>query len=290
MDLNTFSIVAHCEAEDAWGVAVASKFPAVGAVVPWAQAGAGAVATQSYAKLGFGPDGLALMRDGLSAEAALGRLLELDDKRASRQVALVDQRGNVAAYTGADCHEWAGHKTGKGFSVQGNLLAGEAVLDAMATGFAQSEGELADRLVAALRAGEHAGGDRRGKQSAAVLVVRAGGGYGGDNDRYLDLRVDDAEEPVRQLIELVKMHHLYFQPSKPEDIIRIDSDIASELQAIMIAQGYMTGEINGDWDEVCQQVFFMLIGNENLEMRWNLPQHRHAIDRAVLDYLRERFG
>ncbi len=288
--VNTFSIVAYCEDENAWGVAVASKFPAVGAVVPWARADAGAVATQAYAKLGFGPDGLALMSSGLSADAALRRLLEDDDGRETRQVALVDGRGGLAVHTGAECHEWAGHKMGAGFSVQGNLLAGEAVIDAMAAGYMQAQGELADRLTAALRAGEHAGGDKRGKQSAAVLVVRPAGGYGGDNDRYLDLRVDDAVEPVRQLIELVKMHHLYFQSSKPEDIIRIDSDIARELQAIMIAQGYMTGEVNGDWDEVCQQVFFMLIGNENLEMRWNPSQHRKTIDRVVLEYLRERFG
>ena len=120
----------------------------------------------------------------------------------------------MAAHTGADCHDWAGHKTGAGFSVQGNLLAGEAVIEAMATGYTQADGELADRLVAALRAGEYAGGDKRGKQSAAVLVVRPGGGYGGDNDRYLDLRVDDAVEPVQRLEELVRMHHLYFQPAK----------------------------------------------------------------------------
>ena len=290
MSINTFSIVAHCDSEEAWGVAVSSKFPAVGALVPWAEARVGAVATQSYAKVGFGPEGLALMRGELSADEALSQLLEADDQRESRQVALVDGRGGVAAHTGRDCHEWAGHKTGKGYSVQGNLLAGEAVIDAMATSFMQADGELADRLVAALRAGEFAGGDRRGKQSAAVLVVRHAGGYGGDNDRYLDLRVDDASEPVQQLTELVKMHHLYFQPAKPEDILRIDNEIASELQAMMIKQGYMTGEINGDWDEVCHQVFSMLIGNENLEMRWNLQQNRNSIDRVILDYLRERFG
>ena len=290
MNINTFSIVAHSESEDAWGVAVSSKFPAVGAVVPSARAGVGAVATQAYAKMSFGPDGLALMSEGLAAGAALSQLLAADEQRETRQVALVDSSGGVAAHTGRDCNDWAGHKSGNGFSAQGNLLAGEAVVEAMATSFTLAEGELADRLVAALRAGEYAGGDRRGKQSAAVLVARPAGGYGGDNDRYLDLRVDDAEEPVQRLIELVKMHHLYFQPSKAEDIIRIDSDIASELQAMMIKQKYMTGEINGRWDEVCQQVFFMLIGNENLEMRWTPEQNRHSIDRAVLDYLRERFG
>lgn len=290
MAVCTFSIVAHCQDEGAWGVAVASKFPAVGALVPWARAGVGAVATQAYAKFGFGPVGLRLMGEGMNAEAALGHLLAEDPGAASRQVALVDGNGGVAAHTGADCHAWAGHKPGAGFSVQGNLLAGEAVLDAMANGYRQSQGELADRLVAALRAGEYAGGDRRGRQSAAVLVARHNGGYGGDNDRYLDLRVDDHEQPVGRLLELVDMHHLYFQPAKAEDLIRIDSDIASELQAILIEQGYMTGQVNGDWDEVCQQVFFLLIGNENLEMRWNPQRNRQSIDRVVLDYLRERFG
>lgn len=290
MPIHTFSIVACDAAEEAWGVAVSSKFPAVGAVVPWARAGVGAVATQSYAKIGFGTDGLNLMADGRSAEDALSELLAADDGRETRQVALVDCSGGVAAHTGGDCHDWAGHKIGAGFSVQGNLLAGEAVVDAMATGYLQAEGELADRLVAALRAGEYAGGDKRGKQSAAVLVVRPGGGYGGDNDRYLDLRVDDAAEPVQRLDELVRMHHLYFQPAKDEDILRIDRDISCELQAMLIKQGYMTGEVNGDWDEVCQQVFFMLIGNENLEMRWSPEQNRFSIDRVVLDHLRERFG
>ena len=290
MHIHTFSIVAHSPDEDAWGVAVSSKFPAVGAVVPWAQAGVGAVATQSYAKMSFGPDGLALMSEGISAGDALIRLLEMDEGRETRQVAFVDAQGQVAAHTGSECHDWAGHKAGDGFSVQGNLLAGEAVVDAMAQGFSRAEGELADRLAAALRAGENAGGDRRGKQSAAVQVARPNGGYGGDTDRYLDLRVDDAEEPVKGLIELVRLHHLYFQPPRLEDRIRIDDEIASELQAMMISQGYMTGEINGVWDEVCQQVFWMLIGNENLEMRWSPQENRHSIDRVALEYLRQRFG
>ncbi len=290
MSIHTFSIVAHCPEENAWGVAVASKFPAVGAVAPWARAGVGAVATQSYAKLGFGPDGLALMNEGLSAADALSRLLEADEGRETRQVALVDARGDVAAHTGGECHDWAGHKTGAGFSVQGNLLAGEEVIDALAASFTRAEGELADRLVAALRAGENADGDKRGKQSAAVHVVRPNGGYGGDNDRYLDLRVDDAAEPVADLAALVKLHHLYFQPPGAGDTIRIDEDIARELQAILIEQGYMTGEVNGVWDEVCQQVFWLLIGNENLEMRWTPAKNRRTIDRIALEYLRQRFG
>ncbi len=290
MSIHTFSIVAHCAEEKAWGVAVASKFPAVGAVVPWAQAEVGAVATQSYAKLSFGPDGLALMSEGLSAADALSRLLREDAERETRQVALVDAQGRVAVHTGSECLAWAGHQIGDGFSVQGNLLAGEAVIEAMATGFLRADGELADRLTAALRAGEKAGGDKRGKQSAAVQVLRPNGGYGGDNDRYLDLRVDDAEAPVADLIKLLGLHHLYFQPPRAEDAIWIDEAIARELQAIMIKQGYMTGEINGVWDEVCLPVFRLLIGNENLEMRWTPEKNRNSIDRVALEYLRQRFG
>ena len=290
MKINTFSIVAYSEDEAAWGVAVASKFPAVGAVVPWARADAGAVATQSYSKIGYGPDGLNLLDQGASAPEALSSLLVADENASVRQVAMVDAQGQVAAHTGGDCHDWAGHKTGNGYSVQGNLLADEGVIEAMASGFLTSEGELADRLVRALRAGEVAGGDRRGKQSAAVQVVRVNGGYGNDNDRYLDLRVDDAQEPVLALMDLVQLHHLYFQTAKAEDLLPIDDVIARELQTVLIAQGYMTGEINGVWDEVCQQVFWMLIGNENLEMRWTLEKNRRSIDRVVLEYLRKRYG
>ena len=290
MNINTFSIVAYSEDEAAWGVAVASKFPAVGAVVPWARADAGAVATQSYSKIGYGPDGLDLLEKGASAPEVLSSLLAADENASVRQVAMVDAQGQVAAHTGGDCHDWAGHKTGNGYSVQGNLLADAGVIEAMASGFLASEGELADRLVRALRAGEVAGGDRRGKQSAAVQVVRVNGGYGNDNDRYLDLRVDDAQEPVLALMDLVQLHHLYFQTAKAEDLLPIDDVIARELQTVLIAQGYMTGEINGVWDEVCQQVFWMLIGNENLEMRWTLEKNRRSIDRVVLEYVRKRYG
>ncbi len=290
MEIQTFSIVAHCVDEGAWGVAVASKFPAVGAVVPWARAGAGAVATQSYAKMGFGPAGLELMGEGLSAETALSQLLAADAGRETRQVALVDAKGAAAAHTGADCHAWAGHLLGDGFSAQGNLLAGEAVIKAMAAGYQRARGELADRLVAALLAGEQAGGDRRGKQSAAVLVARPNGGYGGDNDRYLDLRVDDAAAPVADLMDLVKLHHLYFQPPKDEDKLLIDAALARELQAMMIGQGFLDGAPSGEWDETSAAAFGRLIGNENLEMRWRPEERGGSLDKPSLEYLRQRFG
>lgn len=290
MQINTFSIVAYDPDEKAWGVAVASKFLAAAALVSWARAGAGAVATQSFAKVGFGPDGLALMEQGKTAPEALTQLLENDPKRESRQVALVDTHGNVAAHTGKDCNDWAGHRMGTNFSVQGNILKSSDVLDAMYEGYLNASGELADRLVAALRAGEGAGGDKRGKQSAGVLVVKTNGGYGGDNDRYLDLRVDDDEQPIKKLMQLVEAHHLFFGEGKEDDLLAIDENIARELQQMMVSEGYMGGEVNGEWDEVTKQAFWVMVGNENLEERWNLQKTPEKIDRVALEYLRKRFG
>lgn len=290
MALNTFSIVAYDPDEQAWGTAVASKFLAAASLVTWAQAGVGAVATQSYAKVGFGPDGLALMAQGKTAQETLTELLKDDPKREQRQVGLIDAQGNVAAHTGQFCHEWAGHKTGRFFSVQGNLLRSADVLEAMADGFLNGTGELADRLVNALRAGDNAGGDKRGKQSAGVLVVKAGGGYGGDNDRYLDLRVDDDEQPVRKLQQLLEAHHLFFGEAKPEDQLPINQEIAKELQTIMLRQGYLGGDINGDWDLISKQAFWVMVGNENLEERWSIDNNPDVIDRVALDYLRKRFS
>ncbi len=290
MEINTYSIVAYDPDEKAWGVAVASKFLAVGAVVSWAQAGAGAVATQSYAKMGFGPDGLAMMAQGKSAQETLDALLAADDGHEQRQVGIVDADGGSAAYTGSECHDWAGHKTGAGYTCQGNILTGPETLDAMEETFASAKGELADRLIAALLAGDTVGGDKRGKQSAAVLVARPGGGYGGDTDRYLDLRVDDDPEPVKKLQQLVATHHLFFGAAKPEDQISITEDVARELQVIMLKLGHYSGETSGMWDNASKQAFWALVGNENLEERWSIEDKPDYIDRVALEYLRGRFG
>lgn len=290
MHLHTFSIAACDLNEGAWGVAVASKFLAAGALVAWAQADAGAVATQALAKVGYGPDGLTLLAGGRSAEETLAALLQADPQRSARQVGIVDARGGAAAHTGTDCHAWAGQRTGAGYTCQGNLLTGPETLDAMATAFETASGELADRLLAALVAGDRAGGDRRGKQSAALLVVRAGGGYGGDTDRYLDLRVDDDPEPVAALARLVAAHHLFFGAPRPEDQLPITPDIARELQTLLAAQGYYDGPASGQWDAASQRAFWALVGSENLEERWNPERQPDHIDRVALDYLRERFG
>lgn len=195
----TFSIVAHDAAAGEWGVAVASKVLAVGAFVPWAAAGTGAAATQAHTNLSYGRDALLLLEVGFSAEQVVEILTELDEDRALRQLGLVDSRGAAAAFTGEATTDWAGHRLGAGYCVQGNILVGEEVLEAMAAAYEDAGGNLARRLLAALEAGDAAGGDSRGKQSAALLVVREGGGYQGVTDRLVDLRVDDDAQPVARL-------------------------------------------------------------------------------------------
>lgn len=202
---NTFSIAAFDPDKKEWGVAVASKYLAVGNAVPWAKAGVGAIATQSLVNVTYGPNGLELLAKGKSAEDALKELTEADKGKESRQLGIVDAKGEVAAFTGKRCNPWAGHKTGKHFTCQGNLLTGEAVVDAMAKAYEETKGPLVWRLMAALDAGDKAGGDKRGKQSAAVLVVKEHSGPNGFGDRYLDYRVDDHANPVPELARIVAL-------------------------------------------------------------------------------------
>ncbi|MCS6861243.1 MAG: DUF1028 domain-containing protein [Abditibacteriales bacterium] len=203
--LGTFSIVGYDPKNGDLGVAVASKFFAVGAVVPWAKAGVGAVATQSFANTTYGPRGLALMAEGKTPEEVIKELTASDSQKERRQVGMVDAKGNVATFTGKECIPWAGGITGKHYAAQGNILVGEKVVKAMGEAFEKTEGSLAEKLMAALEAGDNAGGDSRGKQSAALLVVRAKGGYAGFNDRYIDIRVDDHVEPTKELRRLLKI-------------------------------------------------------------------------------------
>ncbi len=286
--LSTFSIVGYDPQAQEWGVAVQSKFLAVGAVVPWAQAGAGAVATQSYANTSFGPNGLALMAQGLSAQEALDQLIAEDEGRARRQVGLVDAQGQAATFTGDECLAWAGGVTGTYYAAQGNILISGATVEAMAKTFEEAQGELADRLVAALAAGQAAGGDRRGRQSAAVLVVRPEGGYGGYNDRYLDLRVDDDPEPIERLKALVDLHHLFFKPPAPGEMVAIEGDLAREVQHILQWAGYYDGPTTGEYDAPTRKALSNLIGNENFEERFD--EEKGLISCQVMDVLREKFA
>jgi len=219
-DVNTFSIVAYDPVNGDWGVTVASKYFSVGAVVPWAEAGVGAVATQANVNVGYGPRGLELLRQGLSAKEVLDKLQAEDTFRGKdgRQVAIIDSKGNIAAYTGPTADDWKGDRQGKTWSAQGNLLAGPQVIEAMGRAFDATDGELAEKLYAALKAGDDAGGDSRGKQSASMIVVRKGGGRNINNDRYLYLNVDDSPAPIPELRRLLDMNLGYLWQQKLQSL------------------------------------------------------------------------
>jgi uncharacterized Ntn-hydrolase superfamily protein len=275
---STFSIAAvDAEAGEA-GVVVQSKFLAVGAMVPWARAGVGAVATQAFADVTLGVRGLDLLAAGVEPRDALDRLLEGDDRREQRQVGIVDMAGRSASFTGSECFDWAGDESGEGFCCQGNVLAGPEVVAGMAEAFRRTAGSrLPDRLVAALRAGQAAGGDRRGQEAAALLVVRPGGGYGGNHDRWLDLRVDHHDEPIEELARLLDLHRLYFDRSLEDQLVTSDAALEEEIRKNLVRLG--KAEPGADvWDAL-----EAYMGWENLEERW---VGRGRLDPKVLDYLR----
>ncbi len=285
---STFSIVAYDPGDNAWGVAVASKFLAVGSVVPWAQADAGAIATQSYANTRYGPQGLKMMAEGVTAQNTLEALISTDPNPELRQVGAVDAKGGSATYTGKSCYDWAGGVTGDGYAVQGNILAGEQVIMAMAEAFEHQSASLMWRLYNALSAGDRAGGDRRGKQSAAIYIVKPEGGYGGYNDRWVDYRVDDHPEPVKHLGSLLELHELYFGESPAEDMIHLVGNPLKQLQKIMSELGHYPGDAHGDYDAETQKALETFIGNENFEERTDIQ--KGYIDRPVYEYLIHRFG
>ncbi len=264
----TFSIVARDG--DEWGVAVASKFLAVGAYVPAARANAGALATQANANLGYRPDGLALLADGREAAGVVDALVDPDEERDHRQVGVVDHRGNGVSYTGSKCIPWAGHRTGEDYAIQGNCLTGPEVVEAAERALARAGGPLTRRLYAALSAADEAGGDKRGRQSAAILVVKEGSGYGGLSDVLVDLRCDDSPAPIPELGRLLDLHDLYFGKPDPATLIPFD-ELRGEITTLLAELGY-----RGDaaWDT--------WLGTENYEER-DVPGF---VDPVVLDRLR----
>jgi len=273
----TYSIAA-CDLEAGrWGVATQSKFLAVGSVVPWAEPHVGAVATQAYANPRYGPEGLALLREGLSAQEAVERLTGADDERQHRQLGIVDGAGTAATYTGADCLHWAGGRTGDGYAAQGNILVSQATVDALATTFEATAGKpLAERLLDSLDAAQAAGGDSRGQQSAALLVVEKDGGYANLSDVVIDLRVDDHERPLEELRRIYVLHDAIFGQTPREDWLHVDDELAAELQERLARLGY-EGELTG--------TFTRWASTENLEERVDGVE---VIDPVVLEELRSR--
>jgi uncharacterized Ntn-hydrolase superfamily protein len=271
----TFSIVGMATdprtGNPAWGVAVASKFLAVGSAVPAAVAGVGAIATQANANVAWKGIGLSLLDEGATAGVAVQRMLEEDDQRDHRQVGLVDVEGGSASHTGESCFAWAGGWTGPGVAIQGNILAGPEVVDAMRVAWQGSEGEaLARRLLAALAAGDDAGGDRRGRQSAALLVVSDGAGYAGLDDVAVDLRVDDHAEPVAELGRLLDLNDLYLTASTDDEKVPVTAELATELDGLARAAGH--------------DGFLAWVGAENYEMR--VAEDASWIDSRVLRIIR----
>ena len=267
----TYSLCACDLAAGQWGVATQSKFLAVGSVVPWAEPHVGAIATQAYANPRYGPEGLALLREGLSAEDVVDRLTSADDERAHRQLGLVDAAGRAATYTGDDCLAWAGGRTGEGYAAQGNILVSGATVDALAETFESSAGKpLAERLLDSLDAAEAAGGDSRGRQSAALIVVERDGGYASLSDVLVDLRVDDHPDPLVELRRIYRMHDALFGSTPREQWLTVDEALRAELDDLLRRTGHPD---LASW-----------AGVENLEER---VDGEDSIDPVVLDRLRE---
>ncbi len=276
---STFSIVARDAESGDLGVAVQSKFPAVGAVVPWARADVGAVATQALANASYGPRGLAYLHRGHTAGETVDWLVSRDQGRDHRQVGVVDGHGRAAAYTGAACLAWAGHAFGDGYACQGNILASEAVVGAMSVAFEGARGEpLAHRLLRALEAGQAVGGDRRGQQSASLLVVRAGGGYGGTSDRMVDLRVDDHRTPIQELRRLLAVHELLLGRTRSQDELPLEGERLAAVQEALTRLGHWDGAAESGWFAA----LLRWVGVENLEERTVTAER---IDRLVYEHL-----
>ena len=276
--LSTYSIVGADPEAGECGVAVQSKFLAVGAYVPWARSGVGAVATQAHAEITYGNRGLQMLESGLTPDVVIEGLVTDDEMRSHRQVGIVNADGASATYTGEDCFEHAVGVSGQNFAAQGNILSNPDVPEAMAAAFLGSSGRLVDRLFAALAAGEAAGGEKRGMESAALLVVRPGGGYGGNHDRWLDLRIDHSDGPIEDLGGLIDLHTLYFGRTDPGDLLAFDDGLQTEVRRLLDAIGW--------WDasESLGDNLQNWLGWHNLEERW---VNESLIDPVVLGELRK---
>lgn len=279
----TFSIVGADPRTGEVGVAVQSKFLAVGAVVPWAKANVGAVATQSWANTSYGPRGLQLLEQGMSPEEVIAALVLDDEGKDLRQVAVINADGEASAFTGSECYDWAGHKVGRNHSAQGNILVSEETVTAMGETFERVEGTLAERLIEALAAAQQAGGDSRGKQSAAVYVLQEGAGYGGYNDVKVDLRVDDHPEPIEELRRLYKLHELFGTPA--EEFLDLEGDVFEDVKRQLVKLGFLDTADYPTYDGTVKEALKTFALRENFDDRWS---EENQIDEKVYAFLKEK--
>jgi uncharacterized Ntn-hydrolase superfamily protein len=285
--VSTFSIVARDPGNGDLGVAVQSKFPNVRVAVPYARAGVGAVATQSFSNSDFGTKGLELLALGATPQEVLTIVSRDDSDLQDRQVGIVDAKGRSATFTGKKCFDWAGGRTGPDYAIQGNILVSEATVDAMEKAFLGTRGSLADRLLAAIKAGAEAGGDRRGRQSAALVVVRQGASYDAKSDRYIDISVYDAKDPIAEIYRLYDLQKIHFERSDPKDVIPIRSADAVYLQKLLAKKGFHKGRTDGVWDEASTNALADYMGWENYDTR---IRRDGQIDRKILELIKAKEG
>lgn len=285
---STFSVVARDKENSDLGIIVQSKFPAVGSIVPWGKAEIGAIATQAWANVSYGPRGLLLLESGMSASDTLNALLADDDGREHRQVGIVDSKGRAVAHTGNECMDWAGHIVGDGYSCQGNILASEDVVKNMADAYERTDGDLINKLLASLNAGQEAGGDRRGMQSAAIFVVRKAGGYEGGNDRYVDVRVDEHPSPIRELERIFKIYDMtLLSREDSSNLLKIEGAISVRIQKALSTLGYLEHVDERSFSETAQTALFNWTNTNNFE---NKAREDGTIWQSVFDFLLEQAG
>ncbi len=282
----TFSIVAIDLETNEIGIAVQSKFPAVGAVVPWLDIKAGAIATQAWANLEYGRTGLKLLKAGADANQALRILLEKDDMKEHRQVGIVDLKGNAVSFTGSECYPWAGGVTADGVVVQGNILAGEEVVSKMLDAFLSTGKDLAEKLMRALEAGQKAGGDKRGQQSAAIKVLKENAGYGGGSDVYIDVRVDDHPNATAELRRVFELYSLtLLEREDPKDITKLTDELYYKIGRKLHEIGFVKSPLNSV-DEI-KPAFIQWLHTENFE---NKERDDGYVWNSILDYLFSKKG
>jgi len=264
----TFSIVAYDNKKKEWGVAVQSKFVAVGVIVPFAKANVGAIATQAHANTSYGPRGLILLEKGLTAEETIKELIKEDELKEERQLGIVDAFGNTAAFTGKKCFNWAGHLVGKNYACQGNILASGDVVKAMAEAFENTKEDLVEKFFTALEAGQEAGGDRRGRESAAILIVKEKGAYDGGTDRYIDIRVDEHPTPINELRKVFEVYDMcILLRDDPKDIIKLEGESIKIVKERLKIDGFYKGEINDLYDNKTRDALSDWLGTNNFEVK-----------------------
>ncbi|MBY9000261.1 MAG: DUF1028 domain-containing protein [Candidatus Heimdallarchaeota archaeon] len=264
----TFSIVAYDPERKEWGVAVQSKFISVGSIVPWAISDVGAIATQAWVNTSYGPKGLALLEQGLTAEDTINLLTKNDDKREDRQIGIVDSYGNASSFTGSRCFDWAGHIVGENYACQGNILVSEDTVLAMSQAYRETKGDMVLKLLAVLEAGQEAGGDSRGKQSAAILIVKEKGAYDGGTDRYIDVRVDDHVHPIKELRRVFELYNLsLLNRDEPDDKVMVEGEVLKVIKEVLKSDGFYEKDIDDKYDIYTKEVLKKWMHTNNFEVK-----------------------